>query len=161
MREVLQEQDRKHDAADAAEGKGGTDPGCGGGGRGRDAAAAGGGSVAGGGGDRHTSWDRAKKQQRIQTGGGEGDEQDLRSLKRNEEEVLSLTRYSKHLVNAAPVWQILVIHKVAIGILLWVRQRWFVTFAVQQYAAERVYRRVPGLRISGHFGKLSNAANLF
>lgn len=82
MREVLQ--DRKQ-IADAADGKSGTD------GVSRGDAAAGGRSV-GDGGDRLGSWSRAKGQPRTTKWEGEGDEQDLRSLKRNEEEVLSLAR---------------------------------------------------------------------
>lgn len=91
MREVLQEQDRKQDVADAADGKSST--GCrGGDGGGGAAAASGGRRIAGDGFNRLASLGRAKGQPRIVKGGGEGDEQDLGSLKRDEGKVLSLTR---------------------------------------------------------------------
>lgn len=62
-------------------------------GSGRDAGGgAAGGSVARDESGRPESSGGTKGQQRIAKGKGGGDEQDLRSLKRNEEEVLSVTR---------------------------------------------------------------------
>lgn len=84
MREVQQ---IREGGADAARGKPGE-------GSGRDASGgAAGSSAARDASGRLGSSDGPKGQQRIAKGKGGGDEQDLRSLKRSEEEVLSVTRY--------------------------------------------------------------------